>query len=263
MGVVTPYQRGVVTRDTLAKPLRLSPKRDLRRMREIGLMGYQKPKSDKLTKIVRSLKKKILGNEYRPMMEEEMEKMEYNFNWDWSIEFSDEWSALVALENVKARYYAWCSENTFRKIEETGRPNWWGMDLVDQHKNSPSFIPDLLREQADFIEYHLYEYRQGFEIYTQFVDTSGGDITGGGNGEPPYKDPSRMNAIGEVYDGPDILVSTNAFELMGDGILYNTRLYNDDGSQTHVPPLKKYSNLPSNETRIKREQEDERLKKHR
>lgn len=147
------------------------------------------------------------------------------------------------IETTKRKYYNWCARHTEEEIMELGRPNWWGKPLEEQHKFSEGYIGKILDQAAWDIEKQLYDYRSGAQKYVEWVDTSFGDIYGGGNGEPPYLDPARCLVEGSYYDGPDLNEPRNAYLLTGPGFLYNTRLYDKDGNLKRPDPLPEFASV--------------------
>lgn len=163
--------------------------------------------------------------------------IQFDFNWD--NDYSQELQMNI-LETLKQKYFNWCVYHTYDEIMELGRPNWWGLSLEEQHRNSPKYIEQILEQASIGIERELYTYRMGYQEQTIWVDTSYGDVTGGANGEPPYLDPARCKMEGVRYTGPDLNNPRNARIFTGPGIIYNKRLYNPDGSLTHVEPLPQF-----------------------
>lgn len=164
-------------------------------------------------------------------------KTQFNFNWD--SDYSQELQMNI-LEGLKQKYFNWCVYHTYEEIMDLGRPNWWGLSLEEQHRNSPKYIDKILEQASIAIEEDLYTYRLGYMEQIAWADTSFGDITGGANGEPPYLDPARCKLEGKRYTGPDLNNPRNARIFTGPGIIYNTRLYNTDGSLTHVEPIPRF-----------------------
>lgn len=147
------------------------------------------------------------------------------------------------IEAIKRKYYVWCAEHTRDEIYELGRPNWWGLPLEVQHKFSEGYIDKILDQAAWDIEKQLYDYRSGAQKYVEWVDTSFGDLDGGGNGEPPYLDPARCLVERKYYDGPDLNDPRNAYMFTGPGFLYNLRLYDKSGKLKRPDPLPEFASV--------------------
>ena len=147
------------------------------------------------------------------------------------------------IEAIKMKYYVWCAEHTRNEIYELGRPNWWGLPLEVQHKFSTGYIGKILDQAAWDIEKQLYDYRSGVQKYVEWIDTSFGDLDGGGNGEPPYLDPARCLVERRYYDGPDLNDPRNAYMFTGPGLLYNLRLYDKSGKLKRPEPLPEFASV--------------------
>ncbi|GAA0101419.1 hypothetical protein UT300012_21340 [Paraclostridium bifermentans] len=238
----------------LAKPVRLPPievrdarKRDRSMLEKMGDLDHVV--SGAWDKITRKVRQKLdMENDYDIVYKTDnvaKNDPRYHVQFDILLDrpYGNPELTMSRIETIKQKYYNWCAQHTREEINELGRPNWWGLPLEEQHKFSEAYIDKILDQAAWDIEKQLYDYRSGVQRYTEWVDTSFGDIDGGGNGEPPYLDPARCLIENVYYDGPNLNDPRNAYMFTGPGLLYNLRLYDGRGNLKRPDPLPEFESV--------------------